>query len=170
MLDEVGERLLGGAGLGVESLLVLLFLGDLVLGVAEVVDEALLGLLVGVLEGGDVGALTLFLVVQSIQFGIDGLLLGVEIGDLALGVEHGLEPLEQIGIVIWLFAHFLKEDLDLLVVDAADLDGAWVGVGLGDLEVDGSAGGDGDAEAVEGGGGLVGLGCALGIELVVVDA
>ena len=43
-------------------------------------------------------------------------------------------------------------------------------MGLGDLEVDGLAGGDGDAEAVEGGGGLVGLGGAVGVELVVVEA
>ena len=145
---------MGGFEFCVRGGLIFLLLGDLVFGGVEVVDEALAGGLVCVFQGGDVGALAFFVGVEAGEAVVDGVEGGLGVGDVAAGVEDGLERLGELRIVVGL----VEDKGELVVVGAGEL----VGVVEGDAFRRRGGGrfrrsGE-DAEAVDGGGGLLGLG------------
>jgi hypothetical protein len=131
--------------------------GDGVFGLVEVADEAFAGGLVGGGEGGDVGALTVFVGAESGESGV-GLVDGeLGVGYASAGFEDGLEGGLEGGVI----ARGLEDEGELVVVRGVE---AIVGVGgvvAADVEFCGRPGGQVDAEAVDAGGGLGGFGCGV---------
>ena len=138
--DLGGEVVFGGLQVGLRGGEVLCGRGDLVFGCVEVVDEALAGGLVGVGEGGNVGALTIFVGVQIVEVGVDlvdGLL---HVGLVAARGEDGLEGGFERRVVVSLG----EDEGELVVVGVGEAVGCGAWVGLADVEADGLAGLGGD--------------------------
>ena len=111
-VDAVGEVGFGGFEGGGARVEFGLGCGDGVFGLVEVFDEAVAGTFVGVLEGGDVGALAVFVGAQFGEAGV-GLvygLLGLE--EAAAGFEDGLEGGLELGVVVG----FIQDQAELVVV------------------------------------------------------
>ncbi len=113
-----------------------MLLGDLVLGLVELVDEALASGFVGVFEGGDVVALAFFVGVESGEALVDCVDFGLGVCYVAAGFEDGLEG----GFERRIVAGFVEEEFKLLVVGIGEAVGGVAVAPAADVEADGLAG------------------------------
>ena len=169
-LDAVGEVGAGGVEGGGAGGEFGLGGGDGVFGVIEVVDESFAGGFVGVFEGGDVGALALFVGAEGFEAGLGLVDGGLGVGEAAAGVKDGLEGGDERGVMVGVG----EDDVELVLVGSGEVVGGVGGMAGSDVEADGVAGGDLGAEAVDGRGGLDGFGVGAGgvletVELPVAD-